>query len=209
MEMVHVWMLKLVEVIGASGYGGIFIRMLLESTCIPVPSELVMPPAGYLASVPPGDPHHMSLALVILVGTLGCMAGASINYALAHWLGRPFFARFGKYLLLPPHKFEKMERFFNTHGEISTFTGRLILGLRHFISIPAGLARMNVPRFLFYTGLGSGIWCAILAVLGFWVGKNQELIVKYAHQAALGATAACVLMIVLYVANHRRKQRQV
>lgn len=208
MEMVHQWMQWLVDVIGAWGYGGIFILMLLESTCVPVPSELVMPPAGYLASVPAGDPHHMNLAIAILVGTLGCMAGASINYALAQWLGRPFFARFGKYILLPPHKFAKMERFFNTHGEISTFTGRLILGLRHFISIPAGLARMNVPRFLFYTGLGSGLWCAILALLGYWVGQNQALIMKYAHQAAIGATAGCVLLIAVYVARHRRRQRQ-
>jgi membrane protein DedA with SNARE-associated domain len=206
MEWLHEFIAWVVGVVGAWGYPGVFVLMCLESTFVPVPSELVMPPAGYLATLPPSDPMHMNVYVAVLVGTVGCMAGASINYALALWLGRPFLLRFGKYVLCPPHKFEKMERFFLTHGEIGTFTGRLILGVRHFISFPAGLARMNIPRFLFLTGLGSGIWCAILAAIGYFVGKNKDLVAQYSKHAAIGVTVACLAMIAIYVYCHRRKQ---
>lgn len=197
----------IVAVVGHWGYPGIFVMMCLESTFVPLPSELVMPPAGYLATLPSTDPHHMNIVVAILMGGLGSMAGASINYGLALWLGRPFFMKFGKYLLCPPDKFAKVERFFLTHGEIGTFTGRLILGVRHFISFPAGLARMNLGRFLFYTGLGSGLWCAILAVIGYVVGRNKELVYKYSKQAGLAVTIACLAMIAIYVYLHRRKMK--
>ena len=166
MHLVHEWIQWLVALIVAWGYPGIFILMLLESTFVPVPSELVMPPAGYAAAA-----GQMSAVIAVVVGTLGCMAGASINYGLAVFLGRPFFMKFGKYLLCPPHKFEKMEKFFIRHGDFGTFTGRLIFGVRHLISFPAGLAKMNFAKFAAYTAVGSGLWCTVLAVIGWWIGK--------------------------------------
>lgn len=205
MEWLHEVMNTIVDVVGRWGYPGIFVMMCMESTFIPLPSELVMPPAGYLATLPASDPAHMNVVIAVLMGTLGSMAGASINYGLALWLGRPFFQRFGKYLLCPPEKFAKVERFFNTHGEIGTFTGRLILGVRHFISFPAGLSRMHMGRFLFYTGLGSGIWCAILAAIGYVVGRNKDLVLQYSKQAGLAVTVACIAMIAIYVYRHRRR----
>lgn len=209
MDGLHEIVLKLVEVVNSWGYPGIFVLMCLESTVFPIPSEVVMPPAGYLASI-----GEMNLAVAILAGTLGSVAGASINYGLAIWLGRPFLLKYGRYVLCPPHKFEKVERFFLTHGEIGTFTGRLILGVRHFISLPAGLSRMNLPRFLVLTALGSAIWCGVLAFIGFWLGrvsKNvspqelQHLFVRYGKGAGVLATLLCILIIGLYIWNHRRK----
>lgn len=207
MEQLQAAIEWIVHVVSTWGYPGIFVMMCLESTFIPLPSELVMPPAGYLASLPVTDPNRMNVYVAVLMGTLGSMAGASINYGLALWLGRPFFQKFGKYLLCPPDKFAKVERFFLTHGEIGTFTGRLILGVRHFISFPAGLSRMNLARFLFYTGLGSGIWCAVLAAIGYLVGRNTELVMRYSKQAGLAVTVACIAMIAIYVVRHRRKAR--
>lgn len=209
MHLVHEWIQWLVDLIVHWGYPGVFILMMLESTFVPVPSELVMPPAGYAAAS-----GQMSAVIAVIVGTLGCMAGASINYALAIFLGRPFFMKFGKYLLCPPHKFEKMEKFFLTHGDFGTFTGRLILGVRHFISFPAGLAKMNYAKFLAYTAAGSAIWCAILTAIGFYIGKESvgksaqelaEMYTKWGKLAAYGAAVACIVMIAVYVWRHKRK----
>src|SRR6266851_2523636 len=168
MQEIHLWIQALLDLIGGWGYPGIFILMMLESTFVPVPSELVMPPAGYLAAR-----GEMNAVVAVLMGTLGSMAGASFNYGLAILLGRPLLAQYGKFILLPPHKFEKMEKFFLKHGEFGTFTGRLVLGVRHFISFPAGLARMNFAKFLGYTAAGSALWCSILAAIGFYIGRES------------------------------------
>jgi membrane protein DedA with SNARE-associated domain len=209
MEQIHHLINLVLDVVLLWGYPGIFVLMCLESTMVPVPSELVMPPAGYWASQ-----GQMNIGVAILMGTLGSMAGASINYYLAAWLGRPFFLRYGKYFLMPPHKFEKVEQFSLRHGEIGTFTGRLILGVRHFISFPAGLSRMKMSRFLFYTAAGSAIWCTVLAVIGYWLGRASEkmspeelhqLFEKYGKQAALFAALFCAVLIAVYVVYHRRK----
>lgn len=210
MHLVHEWIQWLVDLIVHWGYPGIFILMMLESTFVPVPSELVMPPAGYAAAM-----GHMNAFVAVVVGTLGCMAGASINYALAVFLGRPFLVKYGKYVLCPPHKFEKMEKFFIKHGEFGTFTGRLLLGIRHFISFPAGLARMKMTHFLGYTAAGSAIWCAILTVIGYYIGKESvgktaeelgKMYTKYGKMAAYGAAACCVLMVVVYVWRQKQKK---
>lgn len=213
MEHIHHLINLVLDVVLRWGYPGIFVLMCLESTMVPVPSELVMPPAGYWASQ-----GQMNVAVAVLMGTLGSMAGASINYYLAAWLGRPFFMRYGKYFLMPPHKFEKVEQFSLRHGEIGTFTGRLILGVRHFISFPAGLARMKMSRFLFYTGAGSAIWCTILALIGYWLGRASEkmtteemhqLFEKYGKQAALFAALFCVVLIAGYAMIYRRKKSRI
>ncbi len=193
----------IIRVVGDLGYPGIFLMMTLESSFFPFPSEVVMIPAGYLAYQ-----GQMNLTVAIAMGIAGSLAGALINYYLAVWLGRPLLERYGRYLFLPPDKLHRMEAFFRDHGEISTFIGRLITVVRQYISFPAGLARMPLGKFLFYTGLGAGIWVAILAAVGYLAAGNEALIRVYSREATLGVIALCVTLAGLYVARHRRKQRQ-
>jgi membrane protein DedA with SNARE-associated domain len=190
-----------VDVIDKLGYPGVLILMTLESTFVPIPSELVMPQAGYLAAK-----GQMNFAIALVMCTVGSVLGGLINYVIAVKMGRPLMLKYGKYFLCPPHKFEKMEKFFITHGEVSTFTGRLILGVRHFISFPAGLARMHLGKFCFYTAIGAGIWGAILETIGYLVGDRPDLIKKYSHQAAALAGLLCVAIVVVYVIVHKRRK---
>jgi membrane protein DedA with SNARE-associated domain len=194
------WSVRLVD---ALGYPGVVFLMFLESTFVPFPSELVMPQAGYLASPAFG---RMNIYVAIAMGTLGSCLGAAFNYFLALKLGRPFLLKFGKYFLCPPHTFVKIETFFLKHGEIGTFTGRLIPGIRHLVSLPAGIARMSFVRLMLFTALGSGIWCSILAVIGYIAGKNMDLIKQYSGRCTVGAIAACAIMIAVYVWCHKRSE---
>ena len=150
-------------------YGTVFFLMLLESTVIPVPSELVVSPAAYHAAA-----GNLDIALVILFATLGADAGATINYLAGYYLGRPIIYRFanskwGKMCLLNQQKVEKSEKYFYDHGMVATITGRLLPGIRHLISIPAGLAKMKFWQFLLYTTIGAGVWNCILAALGWYL----------------------------------------
>ena len=150
-------------------YGTVFFLMLLERTVIPVPSELVVSPAAYHAAA-----GNLDIALVILFATLGADAGATINYLAGYYLGRPIIYRFanskwGKMCLLNQQKVEKSEKYFYDHGMVATITGRLLPGIRHLISIPAGLARMKFWQFLLYTTIGAGVWNCILAALGWYL----------------------------------------
>lgn len=197
----HALVQWLLETIGAMGYPGIFLLMAMESSIIPVPSELVMPPAGYLAFQ-----GKMSMPLAILCGTLGSLAGAYANYFASHYLGRPLILKYGKYVLIPPDKFERVERFFLRHGEISTFIGRLLPVVRHLISIPAGLSGMNHLRFSLYTLAGAGIWCSILTGIGYVIGENQQLIMRYAHQALIWVVLFSIALVAGYVWWHRRRR---
>ena len=150
-------------------YGTVFFLMLLESTVIPVPSELVVSPAAYHAAA-----GNLDIALVIPFATLGADAGATIHYLAGYYLGRPIIYRFanskwGKMCLLNQQKVEKSEKYFYDHGMVATITGRLLPGIRHLISIPAGLARMKFWQFLLYTTIGAGVWNCILAALGWYL----------------------------------------
>ena len=165
------WIVDTVEVLG---YGGIFIMMFLESSFFPFPSEVVMVPAGYLASK-----GEMNIFLAIGAGIAGSLAGAVFNYYLALKFGRRFLAKWGKYVLIKEETLEKMETFFAKHGHISTFSGRLIPAVRQYISLPAGLAKMDIWKFSLYTSLGAGIWVVILTVLGYFIGENQDMIKQY------------------------------
>ncbi len=189
----------LLDTIGTMGYPGIFLLMAMESSIIPVPSELVMPPAGYLAYQ-----GKMSMAVAILCGTVGSLAGAYANYYASHYLGRPLILKYGKYVLIPPDKFERVEKFFLKHGEISTFIGRLLPVVRHLISIPAGLAGMNHLKFSLYTLAGAGIWCTILTWIGYAIGENQQLIMQYSHQALVWVLLFSLLLVAVYVWRLRR-----
>ncbi len=183
----------IVSTVGSLGYPGIFLLMLIESSFIPFPSEVIMIPAGYLASK--GD---MNIAIAIACGILGSLVGALINYYLAIWLGRPLLIRCGKYVMFKEHHLVQMEDFFARHGHISTFTGRLIPMIRQYISIPAGLAKMNLPIFCFYTSLGAGIWVTILTLLGFYIGENEVLIKEYLRDIVIILVIACVAGLAVY-----------
>ncbi|OQA38770.1 MAG: Inner membrane protein YqjA [Parcubacteria group bacterium ADurb.Bin316] len=161
------------------GYGGIFILMTIESSFVPFPSEVVIPPAAYLA-----QKGEMNIFLVIFFGILGSLVGATINYFLAMTLGRRIVyglaaTKYAKFFLINEQKIKKAEDCFISFGKSSTFIGRLVPGIRQLISIPAGFAKMKFFNFILFTFLGSGIWVIILAGLGYWFGANDELIKKY------------------------------
>jgi membrane protein DedA with SNARE-associated domain len=181
-------------------YFSITVLMTIESSFIPFPSEVVIPPAAYIASKPDS---HLNIFLVVLFGTLGALIGAFINYGLAIWLGRPIMykiadSKFGKLMLLSSEKIQKAEKYFNDHGKTSTFVGRLIPGIRQLISLPAGLARMNLVSFTIYTALGAGIWNTILALLGYVAHGQADLIDKYSHELSYIILGILGLVIVFY-----------
>ena len=198
-------------------YGTILLLMLLESTVIPVPSELVVAPAAYHAAG-----GHLNVLLVVLFATIGADLGASINYFVALYVGRPVIYRFansrwGKMCLLNQEKVEKSERYFDDHGIVATLTGRLIPGIRHLISLPAGLARMNYWKFLLYTTIGAGAWHSILAGMGWYLHSavgdvsDEELAViikQYNHYIIIGIVAIVVLIVVYYIIKSKMKKEK-
>ena len=201
--MLHTLINWLLATILKLGYPGIFLLMAMESSVIPIPSELVMPPAGYWAAE-----GKMSIVAAILCGTAGSLIGAYFNYFVAHYLGRPLILRYGKYVWITGEKFAKVETFFHKHGEISTFIGRLLPVVRHLISLPAGLAGMHHWKFILYTVLGAGLWCTVLASIGYIIGEEQALIIKYSHQAVVCVVIFSAVLITLYVWRNKRKNAQ-
>jgi len=179
----------LVELIFDWGYLGIFLLMAVESSFVPFPSEIVLIPAGYLASK--GD---MNLGMIMTSALGGSLVGAFINYYLALMLGRRILQKYGKYFFINENALNKMDNYFEKHGAISTFMGRLIPGIRQLISIPAGIARMNLVVFSTYTALGAGIWALVLTMLGYFIGENQELIDTYLKQITI---TVLVLLVIL------------
>lgn len=204
----------IVNIVGQWGYPGIVVMMFLESSCFPFPSEVVMIPAGYLSSPnymhSPGylPGHEMNIYVAIAMGVVGSWLGALFNYYLALWLGRPLLLKWGKYFFISEENFEKAERFFLRHGEIGTLTARLIPVVRQYVSLPAGLVRMNMFRFLLYTGLGAGIWVAILTWIGYVAGQSEALWKPYLKSATLVAIVCCAVMLFVYVLVHRRRMRR-
>jgi len=185
------------------GYPGIIALMAMESSILPVPSELVMPPVGYWAAK-----GQMSFPLALLCGVVGSVIGALANYYGAQLIGRPLIQRYGRYVLLTEKNLLRSERFFAQHGEISTLIGRLFPVIRHLISIPAGLHRMPLPKFIAYTAAGAAVWCAILTWIGYFLGQHEgvlqsEEIHRYATWALLALTPLSLVAILIYV--RRRK----
>ena len=192
-------------------YPNILLLMLLESTVVPVPSELVVAPAAYHAAS-----GQLNVFLVVLFATIGAGIGASINYAVALYVGRPVIYKFanskwGKMCLLNEEKVKKSERYFDQHGIAATLTGRLIPGIRHLISLPAGLARMNYWKFLVYTLIGAGVWHSILAALGWYLhaivpeDQLEATIRQYNHYIVIGILAIVAIAIIFLVIRHKRK----
>lgn len=199
-------------------YGAIFVLMLLESTVVPVPSELVIAPAAYHSAA-----GNMHVWLVILFGTLGADIGATINYIAGYYLGRPIIYKFansrvGHLCLLNQEKVERSEKYFNDHGMVATITGRLIPGIRHLISIPAGLAKMKYWQFILYTTLGAGVWNCILAALGWYLHsfvpeeQLEDKILEYGEYIKfvilLLVGIAFVYFLTKWYINRRRKIRE-
>ncbi|WP_257941705.1 DedA family membrane protein, type II (SNARE domain) [Campylobacter lari] len=182
------------------GYWGIIFLMFIESSFFPFPSEVVMIPAGYLA-----HQNELNFWLCLLCGTFGALLGALLNYYLCYFLGREVLLKICKYFGVNEAKFAQFEAFFNKHGEISTFSGRLIPGLRQYISLPAGLARMNLKKFIFYTSLGAGIWCLILLILGYILGRNEDLIKEYLHFVIIACIIFTTMIVVIYIYIQKRK----
>ena len=199
--MIHEIANTIVGYIGDMGYWGIFLLMFLESTFFPFPSEIIMIPAGYLAYK-----GEMNLYIVVLVGILGSVGGALFNYYLAMHFGRKFILKYGKYFFIKEETLDKLEAFFVKHGELSTFNGRLIPGIRQLISLPAGLARMNIWRFSLYSALGAGIWVVVLVALGYLLGSNEELISEYLKTATVIALISVVFITIFYVVRHKRRK---
>jgi len=203
------------SLLGNLNYGTILLLMLLESTVIPVPSELVVTPAAYHAAG-----GNMNIFLIILFATIGADIGASINYIAAFYLGRPVIYRFtnsrwGKMCLLSQKKVEKSEKYFNDHGITSTLIGRLVPGIRHLISIPAGLAKMHYGKFLLYTTIGAGLWHSILATLGWYlhsvVPEDQldDKIKEYGEYLKFFIILAVILLLgYLFIKTIIKKKKQ-
>jgi len=198
--MLHDVINWLITTIGSMGYIGIFLLMAMESSVIPIPSEIIMPPAGYLV-----HQGRMDMGLVILSGTLGSLFGAYINYFAARILGRPLLLKYGHYVLITDEHFDRVERFFLNHGEISTFLGRLLPVIRHLISLPAGLAGMSHIKFSLYTLFGALIWVSVLSWMGYFLGHNEALIQQYSHQVIIDILAAGTVLVTIYIMLHRRK----
>ena len=197
--------LWLVEGIGALGYPGILLLMALESSVFPVPSELVMPPAGYLAAT-----HQMNLLVALACGTAGSLIGAWANYLVASRVGRWVFVRYGRWVLLSEKSLERTERFFADHGEIATFIGRLFPVIRHLISIPAGLARMRLDRFFLFTGIGAALWCSVLLAFGWLIGKaggalSSDQVRIYTRHAVIVMVPLSIALVAGYVWWRRRR----
>lgn len=203
-----------------ASYLFVFLFMTVESSFIPFPSEVVVPPAAYLACTNTGVGADMNIWLVIAFATLGALCGAFINYYLSLWIGRPLVYRFadsrvGHAFLIDRQKVDKAERYFDEHGAISTFIGRLIPAIRQLISIPAGLARMNVGTFAIFTGLGALVWNSILAALGYWLSttvspamlfEKVEEYNKYLTWAGYGIGVLCIIFI-LYQAFKKKEKK--
>ncbi|MDF3048123.1 MAG: hypothetical protein K0R73_1241 [Candidatus Midichloriaceae bacterium] len=194
--------LKIVELVNTFGYLGIFLMTFIESTFIPIPAEITLIPAGYLI-----NKGEMNFYLVWLVSICGTLCGSILNYYIAASVGRHILLKYGKYFFIDERKLTKIESFFTDHGAISTFTGRLLPGLKHFISFPAGLAKMDLRVFCIYTTLGGLIWCFILLMLGYLIGQNEKLIAKYLKDINYIIIASVAVIVATYIWYKRKRKR--
>lgn len=190
----------LVDFIETLGYPGVFIMSALESTFLPIPSEATLIPAGYLI-----HQGTWNGPLVFLLAVTGTLTGSLSNYAIAYYGGRYVLTRYGRYMLMDEHKLLAMENYFHKHGPLSIFLGRLVLGVRHFISFPAGLAKMDLKKFCLYTAAGGGLWTLILLITGYLIGDNKELIVSVLPALKVGFLAAIAAFGVFYWYRHKKK----
>lgn len=193
----------IIGTIARLGYGGIVLLMAIESACIPLPSEIIMPFSGYLVST-----GEMNLWLVGLAGAVGCVLGSIVAYYAGAWGGRPFIEKYGKYILVSHHDLDLADRWFQRHGDITIFVGRLLPVIRTFIAFPAGISRMNLWRFNLYTFVGSYIWSLSLAWIGMKLGEHWNTLGVYFHR--FDAVIGVVLLagVIWYIRRHLNHLRR-
>ncbi|GKH60705.1 membrane protein [Campylobacter ureolyticus] len=193
----------IVNLVESWGYLGIFCMMFLESSFFPFPSEVAMIPAGYLVFQ-----GKMNIFLAFFAGTFGSLMGAIFNYYLCYFFGRGLIEKYGKYVGIDDDKMQKFESFFKRHGEISTFNCRLIPGIRQYISLPAGLAKMNIFRFSLFTTLGAGIWVAILLGLGYFLGQNETILKEKLHIVTIILLFFVILTFIIYFYFYKKNSNK-
>ncbi len=193
----------IMSVISTMGYGGIVLLMAIESACIPLPSEIIMPFAGFLVFK-----GEMNLWLVALAGAIGCVVGSIPAYYVGMFGGRPLAEKYGKYILLSKRDLDYADHLFEKHGEIIIFVARMLPAIRTFIAFPAGVVRMNMPKFIFYTFVGSFIWCALLAYAGMKFGENWVSLKVYFHEFHYLIALAGLLFTAWYVRRHFKQESQ-
>jgi membrane protein DedA with SNARE-associated domain len=189
------------RLIDATGYPGVFALMTMESMVLPVPSEAVMPFAGFLVAT-----HRFTMTGIIIASTLGSVVGSILSYAIGRFGGVSFVKRWGKYLLLNHHDLEVTEAFFNKRGSITILICRFIPVVRHLISIPAGTGRMNVFTFLLFTVIGAGLWNTFLSFCGFYLRQNWEVVMKYSHIVDIAVVLILLGGIFYFVARHVKRR---
>lgn len=193
----------IISVISTMGYGGIVLLMAIESACIPLPSEIIMPFAGYLVFK-----GEMTLWGIALAGAIGCVIGSIPAYYLGMYGGRPLVEKYGKYVLISKHDLDMADHWFEKHGDIIIFIARLLPAVRTFIAFPAGVARMNMGKFIAYTFVGSLIWCWVLGYAGMKFGQHWEDLKVYLHEFHYVIIAAGVIFVVWYVRRHFKNEHQ-
>ena len=193
----------IIGTISRLGYGGIVLLMAIESACIPLPSEIIMPFSGYLVST-----GEMNLWLVGLAGAVGCVLGSIVAYYAGAWGGRPFIEKYGKYILISYHDLDLADRWFQRHGDITIFVGRLLPVIRTFIAFPAGVARMNLWRFNLYTFAGSYIWSLGLAWIGMKLGEHWNTLGVYFHRFDAAIGVILLIAVVWYVRRHLQHMKR-
>jgi membrane protein DedA with SNARE-associated domain len=193
----------IIGTISRLGYGGIVLLMAIESACIPLPSEIIMPFSGYLVYT-----GEMNLWLVGLAGAVGCVLGSIVAYYAGAWGGRPFIEKYGKYILISHHDLDLADRWFQRHGDITIFVGRLLPVIRTFIAFPAGVARMNLWRFNLYTFVGSFIWSVGLAWIGMKLGEHWNTLGVYFHRFDAAIGVILLIAVVWYVRRHLQHMKR-
>jgi membrane protein DedA with SNARE-associated domain len=190
------------KLIDATGYPGVFILMTMESMVLPVPSEAVMPFAGFHVAT-----GRFTMAAVIIASTLGSIVGSLLSYAIGRYGGTPFINKWGKYLLLNRHDLEVTESFFKKRGSVTILICRFIPVVRHLISIPAGTGRMNLVTFLVFTIIGAGIWNTFLAYCGLYLKQNWEVVMKYSHLVDIGVVLILLAGLAYFVIRHVKRSK--
>ena len=194
----------------STGLLGIILAMAIESCCIPLPSEIVMPLAGIMIStgkILSGTNHYLSIVLVALAGAVGCLIGSIAAYGIGYSGGRPLMLKYGKYVLISQHDADKADRFFQKWGSATAFFSRLLPVVRTYISLPAGISKMSFVKFCIYTFLGSFPWCLILAYVGTVIGNHLDVISPYFHYLDIVIVAVVVILVALYIWRHIRNDR--
>ena len=191
--------------IDTTGYAGIFVMMAMESMVFPLPSEAVMPFAGFLIA---SSPSRFNFTLVILVSTSGSIAGSLLSYWIGRFGGKPFIDKFGRYLLLNRDDLEATERFFGKYGDATILICRFIPVVRHLISIPAGTGRMNLLKFSLFTIIGAGLWNAFLSVCGFYLKKNWETVMHYSRFIDIAVILVLIAGLAYFVKKHLSRKKR-